>query len=233
MTSAYNNFPKYTIRTLTKNDIDQIMKVELSAWDEWIDPKENFYFRLEIFPEGCIGLFTNEGELVGSLYTMIKKVKEEDLYNVRESWDDITEKGTIKNHDPQGNCLYGVSLSVAKEYQGKQIGTKLIEAFKDLVVRKELDFFYFGARIPDFQKYILSKYDQKIPETKNILEKEANEYIHLTRTSDYKFLDMEMRFYRNYCNLKPIKVVPDFGPDSPSLNYGVIMVWKRDRLAKF
>jgi hypothetical protein len=233
MTSANNNNFKYTIRTLTKNDIDQIMKVELSAWDEWIDPKENFISRLEIFPEGCIGLFTNEGELAGSLYSMIKKVKEEDLYNVRESWDDITENGTIKNHNPQGNCLYGVSLSVAKEHRGKHIGAKLIEALKDFVVRKRLDFLYFGSRMPDFQKYILSKYDQKIPEAKNILEKEANEYIHLTRTSDSKFLDMEIRLYRNYCNFNPIKVVPDFGPDSPSLNFGVIMVWKRDRLAKF
>jgi hypothetical protein len=36
---------------------------------------------------------------------------------------------------------------------------------------------------------------------------------------------VEIRFYGSYCGLKVVDIVENFGPDSPSMNFGVIMIW--------
>jgi ribosomal protein S18 acetylase RimI-like enzyme len=213
---------EYDIKRLQLTDIDQIMKVEQSAWDtEWQATREKITSRIKIFNEGCIGIFTKSGELAGYSTSMIKQTKLEDL-DKGHSWDEITDNGYITNHNNEGNCLYVLSVSVSSSFQNMGFGKKLVEAQKNILKAKRLDFVYLGARIPQFRKYIENKFHEFNMEQ---IHSEAKLYAHLKR-EDGMYEDPEIRFYGTYCGFNVVDIVENFGPDYPSMNFGVIMLWK-------
>lgn len=198
-----------TIRQATQTDVPEIIKVEKRAWPEGgAATATQFESRIKTFPEGVMIAIVDSrvagvvaGEIVTSTY----------LEKDGTSWSDITDDGFIKrSHDPDGDALFGVDLSVDPDYRNSGVGRALLLEIGKMAIRKNLKMGILGARMPDYHKY--SK-DVK-PEA----------YIR-QRSSDGRLIDPELRFYEK-SGLEFVKVVPNYFPDKDSLDYGVLTVWK-------
>ncbi len=64
-----------------------------------------------------------------------------------------TDSGSIKNHDPHGNPLYVVDISVSPQYRKLGIGKWLMNTMYELTVDKRLERLLGGGRIPFYHKY--------------------------------------------------------------------------------
>lgn len=216
--------PTFNIRSLNKKDLPQIMAVERSAWEpEWQATEDKFAARIKTFPEGVIGIFSQE-QLAGMTTSMIFDFDIKKLPDYHKNWQEITGDGYITTHNFKGNALYVVSVAVHEDFQGQGLGTKLVMAQKELARRKKLDFVVLGARIPGFREYLTKKYPDKLS-VGNELEKEARTYL-FSKRDDGKPVDPEIRFYHSYSGFRIGKLIADFGPDEASCNFGVLVLWK-------
>ncbi len=216
----------FNIRNLTIKDLPQIMRVERSAWEpEWQATEDKFANRIRTFPEGVIGIFSQD-RLVGVTTSMMFNFDIDQLAGYNKSWEEITGDGYITPHNPEGNALYIVSVAVDEQFQGQGLGRQLVAAQKELAKRKELDWVVLGARMPGFREYLTKKYSDRFPVGEKLKE-EAKVYLSLKR-DDGKPVDPEIRFYHSYCGFRIGKLIPNFGPDKASLNFGVLMVFQEE-----
>lgn len=68
------------------------------------------------------------------------------------TWSQITGRGTLSTHDPEGEALYGVNIAVDPDWQGVGIGSLLYRARVDLARRLGCRAFVAGARIPGYHR---------------------------------------------------------------------------------
>ena len=141
---------KIVLRNIEEKDIDEIIELSLICFPDmkpWT--KEQLRSHLRYFPEGqfCIEY---EDKIIGSCSSLIVNFDE---YDVQHTWDEITDKGYIRNHDPKGYNLYGIEVMVHPEYRRMKIGRRLYDARKDLAVRLNLKSIVIGGRIPNYHKY--------------------------------------------------------------------------------
>jgi ribosomal protein S18 acetylase RimI-like enzyme len=201
------------VRRATAADLDGVMDVERSWPVEMQAPPEKFVSRLELFPEGFYVALL-DGRIVGASTSEIMKY---DLANPPKTWDDATDCGWIKKtHTPNGNALYVVSVGVHSQFRSQGIGTALVEAQKQLMGRKNLDFLVLGARCPGYEEYYPTN---PVP---------AEKYIMLKR-EDGQPIDPEVRFYSIRCGLEALKALPEYmgkGGDPKSRDYGVVMAYR-------
>ncbi len=189
--------------------LDEVIAVEQSAWPvELQAARAKMEARLEIFPEGFFVARVND-QAKGISTSQVTEYP-----SSAKTWDEITDNGFIrKTHTLNGNALYVVSIGVASDAQGMGLGSKLLEAQKELARRKNLKYLFLGARIPGYAAYC--EKNGKIS---------MEEYLNL-KTEKGERLDPEIRFYeRKGLQMGPLK--PNFEPDDQSKNYGILMVWE-------
>jgi hypothetical protein len=172
--------------------------------------------RIRTFPEGQrIVLLDNE--VVGFLCTLL--IKDYDLNNTFRTWDDATAKGFIKGrHNPEGETVYGVNLSVMPTVREHNIGRMLVQnGIEHLVVGANRPMTVLGGR--------LSGYDQYCRTNGEI---SADEYLEKSIKGETKdpsvsfFLGLQFRgvYYR------AVRVLPDYFPDPFSRDNGVLLAWE-------
>lgn len=190
--------------------LDEIMEVERSAWPPELQAERSkFESRMQVFPEGIVATMI-DGKAKGFSTSQITTYDR----NTNKTWDEITDNGTlVKTHNPEGDSLYVSSVAVGADAQRKGLGAKLVEAQKEFVTKMGLKRLYLGARIPGYDQYCKENGDISV-----------EDYLELKNDKGDP-LDPEIRFYSRQ-GLKPAKVVPEFEPDIPSRNYGVVMVWE-------
>lgn len=201
---------KIKIRNAQEEDLDAIVELENTIWPEGTRAsKEKFESRLKIFPKGFFLAYRNGGLIGVSTSETINY----DSENLPISWEEITDNGYIRNHNPKGNALYVVSVGAISRSGG---GSALIGSQKNLTKKLNLKFLVLGARIPGYDTYCRANGEIAI-----------EDYVKLKR-EDGELLDPELRFYtRN--DLKLRKIVPNYmEEDKESRNYGVIMVWENN-----
>jgi len=195
---------------------DEIIHVENSVWPVGFQSSVDvFKSRMNVFPQGFM-IAEKEGTVKGFTTSQILNYDPE----IKKTWYEITDHGNlVKTHIPSGDSLYVVSISVAPEFQGQGIGTQLIEAQKDLVRRLGLKRLFLGARIPGYDEYC--KKNGEISAEKYVALKDKGEI----------FIDPEVRFYNRY-GLQPKTIIPNYEPDVPSRDYGIVMVWENPQSAR-
>jgi hypothetical protein len=195
------------IRQARLSDIKEILRVEKEAWPEGLRAtREIINSRLNTFPEGFLCAVEN-GEIKGFVVT---EILDYDIQSSSLSWQEATDRGYIrKTHNPNGDTLYGVSLSVAA-CAGKGVAVSLLEATGRLVIKYGLKQGIFGSRIPRYHRYA----------TRMSVDK----YIKgVTKTG--RPLDPELGIYQSV-GLKPVKIIPGYIDDPESLDYGILVVWE-------
>ncbi len=101
------------------------------------------------FPEGQICIEDN-GVAVAIALSLIIDFS---LFGEQHSYEQIVRGGTFKSHDPEGDYLYGIDVSVDPEYQGMRLGRRLYDARKELAENLNLKGILLGGRISDYHKF--------------------------------------------------------------------------------
>ncbi len=210
------------IKQAKADDIEAILLVEKKAWPENLRAsREMCESRLETFPQGTL-IAEGEGKIEGVV--VVEIVNFRSVSDVR-SWNKATDYGYIrKSHDPQGNTLYGVNLSVSPQTQSR-VAVALLEAVGRLAIRYNSKQIVLGGRIPSFARY-LKHHCQKngisiISDKKR--DKIAEDYIQAKNRRGNP-LDPQITFYQKV-GMKIIKLLPNYFNDPESLDYGVLVLW--------
>ncbi len=138
------------IRALEKADYEAVVILQKKCFPN-MQPwsREQFDSQMDHFPEGqlCVEY---EGEIVASSSSLIVDF---DLYSEWHDWKYISDGGTIRNHDPEGDTLYGIEIMVDPEYRGMKLARRLYEARKQICRDRNLKGIVIGGRLPGYLKY--------------------------------------------------------------------------------
>ncbi|WP_028403013.1 GNAT family N-acetyltransferase [Ectobacillus panaciterrae] len=166
---------------------------------------EQLHNHVILFPEGalCIEI---DGEIAGSMTGLLVDF---DPAYPEHTWEEITDNGYIRNHNPNGNTLYVVDISVRPSYRKLGLGKWLMLSMYDVVVHKGLERLLGGGRMPGYHK----KANEMTPE----------QYLEAVLKGALK--DPVITFLLR-CGRTPVQVVPNYLEDKESDNYGTLMEWK-------
>jgi predicted amidohydrolase/ribosomal protein S18 acetylase RimI-like enzyme len=141
---------KISVRPIRISDLEEIAIMQLKCFPgmkPW--SKEQLQSQLEIFPEGqmCVEY---DGKIVASSNSLILDF---DLYKNWHSWAEIADAGFIRNHDPQGNTLYGIEIMVDPEFRGMKLARRLYAVRKRIARERNLMRIIIGGRIPGYGQH--------------------------------------------------------------------------------
>jgi len=197
------------VRIARKDDVDQLLGLEEEAWlpGQRFD-REIFESCMKTFPDGVL-VAEEKSRIVGVAVTQIVNYGYK-LEDFSLTWYEATDNGRIQNtHDPNGDTLYGVNLSVSR-YASRNASKLLMVSTGKLVIKHNLKRGILGGRLPRYHKY---------QDTMT-----AEEYLHATSETG-RALDPELYFYQKM-GLRALKVLPNYFNDPESCNYGVLLVWE-------
>ncbi len=138
------------VRPLRSDDYPRLVEVqrrcfpEMPPWD-----RSQIESQLKFFPAGQI-VVECDGQVVASSSSLIIDVDE---YIDGHNWSEIADGGYIRNHDAEGDTLYGIEIMVDPEFRGMKLARRLYEARKELCVELNLKRIVVGGRIPGFSKH--------------------------------------------------------------------------------
>ncbi|BDH63622.1 putative N-acetyltransferase YkwB [Lysinibacillus sp. PLM2] len=198
------------IRNYESKDFDELIDIQAESFpppfpsELWWN-KEQLTNHVSLFPEGalCIEI---DGKVVSSLTGV--GVHFDPAYT-NHTWAEMTDNGYITNHDPNGNTLYIVDISVRPAYRSYGLGKIMMQSMYHVVIEKGFDRLLGGGRMPGYRKYADTL--------------TANEYV--DHVINGKVHDPVISFLLR-CGRKPIAVVENYLEDEESLNYGVLMEWR-------
>lgn len=138
------------LRPVRMEDFEQLVDMQLRCFDgmaPWT--RAHLHSQLEIFPEGqlCIEF---DGRIVASCATLIVDSGDDLEWH---NWEQVSDKGYIKTHDPEGDILYGIEIMVDPEYRGMRLARRLYNARKDLARKFNCKSIYIGGRIPGYGEH--------------------------------------------------------------------------------
>lgn len=145
-----DNTDNIDVRPLVAEDYPALLNVQKRCFPD-MEPttKAQFDSQLYQFQQGQMGVFLN-GELVGSSSSLVLDLDE---YSMNHSWNEIADEGFIRNHDEEGDTLYGIEVMVDPRHRGMKIGRRLYEARKELCRRLNLKRILVGGRLPNYHKH--------------------------------------------------------------------------------
>lgn len=138
------------MRPLALDDLDAIQTVHRRCFpglEPW--SREQLQSQIEKFPEGQIGV-----ELDGTLVaTSSSLLVEGEAYEDQHTFAQVSDRGLIGTHDPEGDMLYGIDIAVDPEVRGYRIARRIYDARKDLIRQRNLRGMLIGGRIPSYHKF--------------------------------------------------------------------------------
>lgn len=141
---------KILLRPTTLDDYEQIVemaKICFPGMQPW--GKDQIQSQLDVFPDGQVCI-EYQGAVVASCSSLIVDF---DLHDEWHDWREIADGGYIRNHDPEGDTLYGIEIMVHPKYRGMRLARRLYEARKEIARRYNLARSIIGGRIPGYGKY--------------------------------------------------------------------------------
>ncbi|WP_027408338.1 GNAT family N-acetyltransferase [Anoxybacteroides tepidamans] len=201
---------KAIIRNYTSEDFEDLIRIQQESFpppfpsELWWN-EQQLTNHISLFPDGalCVEI---DGRIVGSMTGLLVHF---DPTHPAHTWEEITDSGYIRNHDPNGNTLYVVDICVSPAYRKLGLGKWLMQSMYETVVRLNLDRLLGGGRMPGYHRYAK--------------ELSAVEYLQKILTGELK--DPVITFLL-HCGRTPLQIVENYLEDEESLNYAVLMEWK-------
>ncbi len=104
---------------------------------------------IEQFPEGQLGIEL-DGVLVATSTCLIV---DEETYGPRHTFRQVSGRGYLENHDPEGDTLYGIDIAVSPDHRGKRLARRLYTARKELTRELNLQRMIVGGRMPGYHEH--------------------------------------------------------------------------------
>ncbi|WP_182006941.1 GNAT family N-acetyltransferase [Priestia aryabhattai] len=198
------------IRNYERKDFPELIRIQQECFpppfpsELWWN-REQLDNHVSLFSEGALCVEVN-GEIAGSMTGLLIDFH---LDSPDHTWEEVTSNGYITNHNPNGNTLYVVDISISPSFRKLGLGKWLMSAMYDLVIYKGLTRLLGGGRMPGYYKYA----HKMTPE----------EYI--ASLLDGQLKDPVITFLL-HCGRTPIRAVANYLEDKDSCNYGTLMEWK-------
>lgn len=192
------------LRVSDYKDIREMMnRVYPSMGGAWTP--EQFTSQITRFPEGQICI-EDDGKVIAAALGLIIDYSK---YGDNHTYDRIVGDGHLKNHDFDGDYLYGTDIFVHPDYRDLRLGRRLYDARKELCEELNLKGILIGGRIPGYEKY----HDQMTPQ----------KYIQAVKSRE--LYDPVLTFQlANDFHIK--KLIKNYLPaDHESKAYGVLLEW--------
>ncbi len=198
------------IRTYAEADFDELIRIQSECFpppfpqELWWN-REQLQSHVTLFPQGALCVSV-DGRLVGSMTGLLTSWAPGDPAH---TWAEATDSGYIRNHDPSGNTLYVVDISVSPHFRGYGLGKWLMQAMYEVVVRLNVDRLLGGGRLSGY--HLVAD------------ELTAEQYVEKVLSGEAA--DPVISFLLR-CGRMPVAIVADYLEDEESRNYGVLMEWK-------
>ncbi|WP_179351343.1 carbon-nitrogen hydrolase family protein [Winogradskyella vidalii] len=193
---------------LTVGDFEELKSATLEAYGGVLNSywKKDHIARLtSIFSEGQV-VIRIDGQLAGCALSLIVDY---DKIDDNHTYADIIEGDKFKNHDPEGDVLYGIDVFIKPEFRGLRLGRRLYDYRKELCENLNLKGIVFGGRMPNYHKYK----DHYSP--KEYIQKVKHKEIH----------DPVLNFQTSN-DFHPIRIIKGYlEGDTASSEYAVLMEW--------
>lgn len=160
---------------------------------------------VQLFPEGALCIEV-DGEIAGSMTGLLVDFNPN---HAEHTWEEITDSGYIRNHNPNGNTLYVVDIGVRPHYRKLGLGKWLMFSMYDVVVHKKLNRLLGGGRMPGYHRHAK--------------ELTAEDYLQAVVKGELK--DPVITFLLR-CGRTPVQIVANYLEDEESCHYGALMEWK-------
>ena len=142
--------PRLIVRPLRMSDLPAITALHHQAYPDiapWTEA--NLRDHIERFPEGQLGIEL-DSRLVATSSSLVLKLSELDT---KHTFLDVCPNGFIRGHDPDGDTLYGIDITVDKRVRGMRLARRLYDARKELTQRLNLRSMVFGGRMPGYHRH--------------------------------------------------------------------------------
>lgn len=198
------------VRNYGTEDFEQLIAIQQESFpppfpaDLWWN-EEQLANHVKLYPEGAICVEVN-GEIVGSITGLLVDF---DPAHPEHKWEEVTDDGYIRNHQPDGLTLYIVDICVKPSFRKLDLGRLLMQAMYDRVIHDGLDRVLGGGRMPGYHRYA----DEMSPQL----------YIEKVVAGELKdpVISFLLRSGRT-----PVAVIPDYLEDEESRNYALLMEWQ-------
>ncbi|GAA0357400.1 GNAT family N-acetyltransferase [Bacillus horti] len=201
---------KVTIRTYQQQDIAELIGIQQESFpppfpsELWWN-EEQLTNHVNLFPQGALCIEV-EGTLAGSVTSLLTHFDPE---NPKHTWEEVTDNGYIRNHDPKGNALYVVDICIRPSYRKLDLGKWLLQSLYEVVVHFHLDRLLGGGRMPGYHKYAH--------------QLTAEQY--MDQVVKGKIKDPVLSFLLR-SGRTPLALVDNYLEDEESHHYAVLMEWK-------
>lgn len=198
------------VRNYTEQDFDELIQIQAESFpppfpsELWWN-REQLTNHVTLFSEGAICVEV-EGVLAGSMTGLLVTF---DPAHPEHKWEEITDNGYIRNHEPEGDTLYIVDICIRPSHRKLGLGQLMMQAMYELVVHRGLKRLLGGGRMPGYGRHA----DEWTPE----------EYVERVVSGEVK--DPVITFLMR-CGRTPVQVIPDYLEDEESRNYATLMEWK-------
>lgn len=199
-----------TIRNYTLTDIEGMIAIQKESFPPPFPPElwwneEQLREHVQRFPQGALCAEV-DGQLIGSMTGLLV---DREAASGTHSWEQITDSGYIRNHNPMGDTLYVVDLCVIPQYRQYGIGKWLMLTMCEVVVHLQLTRLLGGGRMPGYKRYA----DQLT----------AQEYLERITSGELK--DPVLSFLLR-CGRMPVGVAAHYLEDEDSCHYAALMEWR-------
>jgi predicted amidohydrolase/ribosomal protein S18 acetylase RimI-like enzyme len=202
------------VRPLRREDYPAVVELQLKSFPgmkPW--SVEQFESQIAIFPDGQICLEYN-GSIVASSSSLVLDFK---LYSDYHGWAEISDNGFIRNHDIEGNTLYGIEIMVDPEFRGLRLSRRLYDARKQLARRMNLMRIILGGRIPGYSKHAgtmsareyVEKVTGKLLVDPVLTSQVSNGFVLKRLLPDYLGSDGESKGWATFLEWTNLDYVPD------------------------
>lgn len=201
---------KIVIRPYHPADFTELIRIQQESFpppfpsELWWN-EEQLRNHVTLFPQGALCVEV-EGRLAGSITGFLTHF---DPQHPLHTWEEVTDNGYIRNHDPSGNTLYVVDICIRPAYRKLDLGKWLMQSLYEVVVHLDLDRLLGGGRMPGYHKYAS--------------EMSVEQY--LDKVVEGQIKDPVLSFLLR-CGRTPLTVVENYLEDEESLNYATLMEWK-------
>lgn len=199
-----------TVRTYKEEDFAGLIEVQRESFPPPFPPdllwnEQQLRNHIALYPQGalCVEI---DGEIAGSITGMLTTF---DPDHPEHRWDEVTDEGSIRTHNPDGDSLYVVDIGIKPKFRKLKLGRLLMEAMYERVVADGLERLIGGGRMPGYHHHA-----EKLT---------AEEYSEKVLSGELR--DPVISFLLS-CGRMPVAVVPDYLDDEESRNYALLMEWK-------
>ncbi|MCB9898503.1 MAG: bifunctional GNAT family N-acetyltransferase/carbon-nitrogen hydrolase family protein [Planctomycetes bacterium] len=194
------------IRQLHADDYERLIEMQADCFpgmQTWA--KEQIESQIATFPEGQL-VIEYDGDIVASSASLIVDFHE---YEDWHDWKVIADSGYIRNHDPEGDTLYGIEIMVDPEFRGHKLARRLYEARRNLAREKNLRRSIIGGRIPNYHKHADHLSAREYVE--EVLQKNIYDPVLTTQLAN---------------GFRLVKLIPNYFPsDTDSCGYATFLEW--------